>query len=73
MHAPIRKTHRKPKIAGPPPTTRVISARARELVIPGGNHAQFGLYGPQDDDGEASLSPEEQRVLTADEIAGVFL
>lgn len=46
---------------------------ARELVIFGGNHAQFGSYGPQDGDGEASLSPEEQRALTADEIAGVFL
>ena len=46
---------------------------ARELVIPGGNHAQFGSYGPQDGDGEAGLSPEEQRALTADEIAGVFL
>lgn len=46
---------------------------ARELVIPGGNHAQFGSYGPQDGDGEASLSPEEQRALTADEVVGVFL
>ncbi len=46
---------------------------ARELVIPGGNHAQFGSYGPQDGDGEAALSPEEQRALTADEIVGVFL
>lgn len=46
---------------------------ARELVIPGGNHAQFGSYGSQDGDGEASLSPEEQRALTADEVAGVFL
>lgn len=46
---------------------------ARELVIPGGNHAQFGSYGPQDGDGEAGLSPKEQRALTADEIAGVFL
>lgn len=46
---------------------------SRELVIPGGNHAQFGSYGPQDGDGEASLSSEEQRALTADEVAGVFL
>lgn len=46
---------------------------AREFVIPGGNHAQSGSYGPQDGDGEASLSPEEQRALTADEIASVFL
>lgn len=50
-----------------------LGGDARELVIPGGNHAQFGSYGPQDGDGEASLSPEEQRALTADEIAGVFL
>lgn len=46
---------------------------AREFVIPGGNHAQFGSYGPQDGDGEAGLSPEEQRALTVDEIAGAFL
>ena len=46
---------------------------ARELVIPGGNHAQFGSYGPQDGDGEANLSPEKQWALTADEVAGVFL
>lgn len=46
---------------------------AREFVIPGGNHAQFGSYGPQDGDGEASISPEEQQALTADEIAGAFL
>lgn len=45
----------------------------REFVIPGGNYAQFGSHGPQDGDGEASLSPEEQRTLTADEVAGVFL
>ena len=28
--------------------------------IEGGNHAGFGAYGPQDDDGRATLSPEEQ-------------
>ena len=32
-----------------------------ELVIPGGNHAQFGDYGPQEGDGEASISPERQQ------------
>lgn len=41
----------------------------QELVIEGGNHAQFGNYGAQDDDGEASISPEEQRAQTADTIA----
>lgn len=59
---------------GRPPTNEGnLGEDARELVIPGGNHAQFGSYGPQDGDGEASLSPEEQRALTADEVAGVFL
>lgn len=41
----------------------------QELVIEGGNHAQFGSYGTQDGDGEASISPEEQRTQTADAIA----
>lgn len=50
-----------------------LGENARKLVIPGGNHAQFGSYGPQDGDGEASLLPEGQRALTADEVAGVLL
>ena len=29
-------------------------------VIPGGNHAQFGSYGPQKGDGAALISPSEQ-------------
>ena len=40
----------------------------QELVIEGGNHAQFGSYGAQDGDGEASIFPEEQRAQTADAI-----
>lgn len=35
-----------------------------ELVLPGGNHAQFGSYGPQRGDGEARISAEEQREET---------
>ena len=31
-----------------------------EQVIEGGNHAQFGSYGPQKGDGEAKISAEEQ-------------
>ena len=31
-----------------------------ELVIDGGNHAQFGSYGPQSGDNPARISPEEQ-------------
>ena len=38
---------------------------AQELVIPGGNHAGFGSYGPQRGDGEAALSAQEQQELTA--------
>jgi hypothetical protein len=34
---------------------------SQELVIPGGNHAQFGDYGPQWGDGAADISAEEQR------------
>lgn len=41
---------------------------SRELLLPdtefiaieGGNHAQFGSYGPQAGDNEAAISPEEQ-------------
>ena len=39
---------------------------AKELVIAGGNHAQFGDYGAQRGDGEATISAEEQLSLTAD-------
>ena len=39
---------------------------AEESVIPGGNHAQFGDYGPQRGDGEAEISSREQWDLTAE-------
>lgn len=39
-----------------------------ELVIPGGNHAQFGSYGPQAGDGEATVSREEQLAVTVQQI-----
>ena len=38
------------------------------LVISGGNHAQFGSYGHQEGDGEATLSGEEQLEITVQEI-----
>ena len=38
--------------------------RYREYVISGGNHAQFGDYGKQKGDGDASLTPEEQQEQT---------
>lgn len=36
-----------------------------EYVIPGGNHAQFGNYGPQSGDNPALISAEEQQKETA--------
>jgi len=40
-------------------------------VIEGGNHAQFGNYGPQSGDGTATVSREEQQELTASAILGL--
>ncbi len=40
--------------------------------LPGGNHARFGSYGPQAGDGEARISPEEQRRETAALVATFF-
>ena len=37
-----------------------LPENAVEHVIQGGNHAQFGSYGKQKGDGEASISPEKQ-------------
>ncbi len=39
-----------------------------EIVIEGGNHAGFGMYGAQDGDGDSSITSEEQIMITADEI-----
>lgn len=33
------------------------------FVIEGGNHAQFGWYGPQDKDGVASITREQQQLI----------
>jgi hypothetical protein len=38
------------------------------IVIEGGNHSQFGDYGPQKGDGIATVSRDEQQRLTADAI-----
>lgn len=39
-----------------------------EVVIEGGNHAQFGNYGEQSGDGKAAISAGEQQRITVDEI-----
>lgn len=43
-------------------------ADARDVVIEGGNHAQFGDYGTQDGDGTATISAADQRTQTVDAI-----
>lgn len=42
----------------------LLPKETKELVIEGGNHAQFGNYGVQSGDGEASLSANEQQNQT---------
>lgn len=41
----------------------------KEVVIDGGCHAYFGMYGAQDGDGTPKISDEEQIRITADAIA----
>lgn len=38
----------------------LLPANTQYFLIPGGNHAQFGSYGPQKDDGTASISETAQ-------------
>ena len=38
----------------------------REFILEGGNHAQFGDYGDQKGDSEATISPAEQQAQTAE-------
>ena len=39
------------------------------VVISGGNHAYFGMYGEQEGDGEATIENTEQIIITADAIS----
>ncbi len=50
-----------------PDTLSLLPANRTVNVIEGGNHAQFGYYGIQSGDGEATISREEQqsRILEA--------
>ena len=48
-----------------------LPAATELLVLEGGNHAQFGDYGPQEGDGEATMSREEQQQRTAEAIVGL--
>lgn len=39
----------------------LFSTETKHVVIEGGNHAQFGMYGPQDGDLPATISAQEQQ------------
>lgn len=45
---------------------------SQELIIDGGNHAQFANYGKQKGDNESTITAEEQQSLTANAIADFF-
>ena len=47
-----------------------LPTKTSYLVIDGGNHAGFGMYGEQKRDGVATISTEEQISLTAEMISG---
>ena len=50
-----------------------LPADAAEHIIEGGCHAGFGMYGPQEGDGEPAISAEEQIQITADLIESFIL
>lgn len=41
-------------------TKALLPPQTEYVVIDGGNHAQFGSYGPQAGDNEATITPEDQ-------------
>ena len=43
-----------------------------EIVIEGGNHAQYASYGAQSGDGEATITEEEQQTITANAIVNLI-
>ena len=50
-----------------------LPASALSEELPGGNHAQFGDYGPQKGDGLATVSREEQTAWAAKRIEALIL
>ena len=52
---------------------RYLPASALSEELPGGNHAQFGDYGPQKGDGAAAVSRAEQTAWAAKRIEALIL
>ncbi len=49
-----------------------LPADFQEIVIDGGCHAYFGMYGPQKGDGTPTISNMEQIEMTADAVIGMI-
>jgi hypothetical protein len=49
-----------------------LPAGSRYVEIAGGNHAQFGEYGPQSGDGAAEIPGPAQRKAVVDEALGLL-
>ena len=49
-----------------------LPSNLTEIVINGGCHAYFGMYGEQHGDGISKIKPEEQIIMTAHAIANVI-
>jgi dienelactone hydrolase len=47
---------------------RLLPFDAQEILIEGGNHAQFGDYGVQNGDGAATIRPDEQQRIIIEAI-----
>jgi poly(3-hydroxybutyrate) depolymerase len=47
---------------------KLLPSTTNEALIEGGNHAQYGNYGPQAGDGTATISREEQQRQTTQAI-----
>jgi len=50
----------------------LMPAHSQFVTIDGGNHGQFGSYGPQAGDNLATISPEEQWTQTADAMVSLL-
>lgn len=48
--------------------SRPLMDNLTEVIIPGANHVQFGDYGSQPMDGNATISPEKQQNKSIDEM-----
>lgn len=50
----------------------LLPAATTWVRVEGGNHAQFGSYGPQPGDGAATIAPEEQRRQTSEALVAAL-